>query len=232
MSKQVIICKYKENINWVHQLTCDYLIHNKSGESLNIPNVINLPNHPEGRDTHSIIYHLYHNYDNLADETIFLQGNPFPHYHIRPKYASCIIEAVNRNHKELLYPFGPLFNATNIQNTEYDRLYRQLFDEPIPECIIWFGGSQFHISKECVHLRPITFYQKCWETFNEHWGYKNENEEGHPDKLVYLYEKLWLYIFLPQHKYLQKIYLQSIKEHLKLCHIYEPYRYINCPEIV
>jgi hypothetical protein len=218
MSKQVIICKYRENINWVHQLTCDYLIHNKSGESLDIPNAINIPNYPKGRDAHSIIYHLYHNYDNLADETIFLQDNPFEHFHMYDKNnINEIIKYINKNHKELFYPFGSFYKSY-IFDDNLKEIYQILFNKNISNPLIWFPCQQFHVSKECVYLRSRDFYKKCYETFDKEWEIE----------ISYLYEHLWLYIFLPENKFLRKIFMKPLVKYTRLCHDFDPQRYHEC----
>jgi hypothetical protein len=201
MSKQIIICRYNEDVDWVNQLTCDYLIYNKSDVKLDNPNIINLNNHFSGRESHTMIYHLYHNYDNLADETIFLQGNPFDHYD-KP------VDTINKISSNLFYPLGVIEKYIGMENTSQDKLYNFLFNKPCPESLIFVRGSQFYISKQCIHLHSRTFYKKCWETFLKKWDDKILDT-----KLGYIYESLWFYIFLPENLFLQK---QYIKEYINI----------------
>lgn len=81
---QVVIARYKEDLSWVEREfpNENVIIYNKGPDDL--PNsitskykIVSLPNF--GRETHTYLYHIVHNYDHLAERTLFLQGNPFDH---------------------------------------------------------------------------------------------------------------------------------------------------------
>ena len=67
--------RYNENINWLQKYKDITLIYNKGKDdiSLNDYNYINLPNY--GRESHTYLYHIINNYDNLKEYTIFFQGS-------------------------------------------------------------------------------------------------------------------------------------------------------------
>ena len=74
----IVIARYNESIEWIknlNELTTTLAIYNK-GPSLNSLS-ITLPN--VGREGHTYLYHIIHNYDTLSEYTMFLQGNPFDH---------------------------------------------------------------------------------------------------------------------------------------------------------
>ena len=70
-SYNIIVPRYKENLDWVEQLDKSrVVIYNKSDEPLE--NAISRPN--IGRDPETFLYHIIKNYDNLPEYLIFLQG--------------------------------------------------------------------------------------------------------------------------------------------------------------
>jgi hypothetical protein len=104
MSIDLVIARYKENISWLHQVPDSIntiYIYNKDDTckrplnrygtvvrsyqinppTLDVPTsrskIISLPN--VGREADTYLEHIIQNYDNLADLTIFSQGDPFPH---------------------------------------------------------------------------------------------------------------------------------------------------------
>ena len=76
MKKSIIISRFNEDINWLKDLK-DFrkiIIYNKGNSLSNHDNfqIINLDN--VGRESHTWIYHIVKNYNNLDDIIIFLQG--------------------------------------------------------------------------------------------------------------------------------------------------------------
>ena len=79
MSVRLVIAKYKEDVTWTNKIT-DHKITIYDKSDTPIINSIKLPN--IGRETHTFLYHIVENYDNLDDVTVFLQGNPFEHIQV------------------------------------------------------------------------------------------------------------------------------------------------------
>ncbi len=77
MSNAIVISRYNENLYWVSDLIRKYkiTIYNK-GEIINndltSTKIIRIKN--VGRESHTWIYHIYKNYNNLDQNTLFLQG--------------------------------------------------------------------------------------------------------------------------------------------------------------
>lgn len=77
MSIELVIARYNEDISWLSKVkNMKITIYNKGVDDLNLNN-IKLPN--IGRESHTYLTHIINNYDNLADTTIFCQGDPFFH---------------------------------------------------------------------------------------------------------------------------------------------------------
>ena len=83
----LIIAKYKENINWILQLLgenyidIDIIIINKGPTRINIKNrrVHIIDSENIGREGETYLNFIINNYDNLAENIFFCQGNPFTH---------------------------------------------------------------------------------------------------------------------------------------------------------
>jgi hypothetical protein len=76
LETHIVISRFNEPIDWVHNLKYPYTIYNKGKNDIDLPN-IKLPN--IGRESGSYIYHITQHYSNLPDYLILLQANPFEH---------------------------------------------------------------------------------------------------------------------------------------------------------
>lgn len=74
MEKQIVIIRYNEDVSWAECLD-NVIIYNKGTLIDSKHKVVNLPN--LGMYHASQFYHCIENYDNLADKTLFIQGNPW-----------------------------------------------------------------------------------------------------------------------------------------------------------
>ena len=73
---QLIVARYNEDVSWTKQFP-NVIIYNKGeplGDGYNEQFLQNV-----GREGHTYYRHIYENYDNLSEYTIFVQGDPFPH---------------------------------------------------------------------------------------------------------------------------------------------------------
>jgi hypothetical protein len=75
---ELVVARYNEDLEWLKQIPKDIKItvYNKGLENINIP-YIKLPN--IGRESHTYLQHIITNYNNLADQTIFCQGDSIFH---------------------------------------------------------------------------------------------------------------------------------------------------------
>jgi hypothetical protein len=78
---EVVVARYNEDLNWLFkEFPNDKVTIYNKGQDLNIKlpdnyKIIKLPN--IGRESHTYLYHIIHEYDNLNDKILFLQGNPY-----------------------------------------------------------------------------------------------------------------------------------------------------------
>jgi hypothetical protein len=80
MKTEIVIARYNENLDWLKKIKkskdIKITVYNKGKDDINVP-FIPLPN--IGRESHTYLYHIINNYDNLADQTVFCQGDPIFH---------------------------------------------------------------------------------------------------------------------------------------------------------
>jgi len=169
MKFSIVVARYNENLEWSKQFL-NVIVYNKGTiltADFNENNLINV-----GREGHTYYKHIYDNYDNLADYTIFLQGNPFDH-------SPNIISNLNNyfNNKDLSIDFE--FLSENILNCNLSgcpyhsglpliETYEILFDERKEYMEFQFGsGAQFIVSKQRILQRPKQFYLKIVEMLDK-----------------------------------------------------------------
>ena len=83
MSYSIVVARYQEDVDWVNDLKYIFIntriqpfIYNKGTPLEHYPlSYISLSN--VGRESHTYLYHIIHNYDNLSDLVFFTQGTPF-----------------------------------------------------------------------------------------------------------------------------------------------------------
>jgi hypothetical protein len=98
MNVEIVIARYNEDISWINKIPSKtkITIYNKGIDDIKYPS-IKLPN--VGRESHTYLTHIIDNYDNLADTTIFTQGEPFFH---SPNFIELVKEP------QLFEPIQPL----------------------------------------------------------------------------------------------------------------------------
>ena len=75
MKYQTVVIRYNEDIEWTKYLQHPVIIYNKGEKIFTEHEVVELKN--IGMYVASQLYYCIHNYDNLADYTFFVQGNPW-----------------------------------------------------------------------------------------------------------------------------------------------------------
>ena len=196
---QIVVARYNENLDWLLPYSDISIIYNKGNKNISKAyNVINLPNY--GRESHTYLYHIINNYDNLADKTIFFQGRIDDHKTLQIKdyfdnndFTGKINTPDMAILKEPVKHFGkwkdektsgamrscnyiPLDWITNIIGIEMD-IKQKKFNT------VWC--AIFSISKELILKKPKIFY----ENILRYVDYHPNPEEGH------LLERAWYSIF-------------------------------------
>jgi hypothetical protein len=145
----IVIAKFKEDVSWSEQLSeHNIIVYNKDPEDKRWDN--NLTNYGKDAETH--LYHIINNYDNLADYTAFLQGNPFDHWFDTIKH-------INRFKKDLSFlPLGPVYKRDIQEYEDYCVELCKKFNIEYEVPFYFIGGMQIILSKEQIHKRSKQFY--------------------------------------------------------------------------
>lgn len=130
-AKRIVVARYRENINWLLDIsTCwQVIIYNKGPNDIgpllaSRPDFIHISYPNVGRESNTYARHISENYDNLADITIFTQGDPFPH---APEFLQCIAH-LEMTPPSRFYPmtiqYLPHIPAPHITRKRSDRFFR------------------------------------------------------------------------------------------------------------
>ena len=196
----IVLARYSEDIAWsgaLHAAGTRVLVYNKGGH---LPNSDRLPN--VGREGHTYLHHIWTHYDDLADVTVFLQGDIRDH--LRQDYnglhpremVSLLIEEAIANGASV--PRFCIAADPNFRHATYfgkqlhlaDRALKPWFEtyvqEPFPsDKLLFYKNGLFAVSKSRILSRPREYYKTLLDELAVH----EDPEVGH-----YL-ERSWVYIF-------------------------------------
>jgi len=197
MKNQIVIARYNEDISFFNKYIDIIVIYNKGLDDLNNNfNIIKLPN--IGRESHTYLYHIINNYNNLADNTIFLQGYIKDHNllnideylrgndftgRLTKENINILKKPINHNGKFLDY-----LNNGNLKRSKYNPFewinkigidINDLHDFKM----VW--GANFSVNKKLILKKPKIFY----EDLLKYIEYDVNPEEGH------FFERSWYLIF-------------------------------------
>jgi len=216
MKYHIVVARYNENIDWIKYIDTnlfDIFIYNKGDEiNSNIKNILNckiIKLENTGRESHTYLYHIINNYDNLPEKIVFTQAHPFDH--VRNTFIN-EINSFNKCHSSFFYfsknilnikydinenkfiEFGNL-NGNNWKNfhnlnspiaTTMKKIFKNFDEEKLN--IIFGTGAIYGVNKELIIKYNPDFYIKCIDVLNSSSNLKNP-DEGHS------FERLWYYIF-------------------------------------
>jgi len=160
----IVVARYNENVEWTKQFK-NVIIYNKGTPLTDDFNQILLNN--VGREGHTYYKHIYDNYDNLAEYTVFLQGNPFDH---SPNLISNLNKYLNSDFMFLseYICYCNLNGCNKHPGLPLRNVYEKLFNERKGSLSFNFGaGAQFIVSKKKILQRPKEFYLKIVEMLND-----------------------------------------------------------------
>jgi len=211
MKYHIVIARYNENIDWIKYINIslfDIFIYNK-GDNIDINNsnykIINLDN--TGRESHTYLYHIINNFDNLPEKIIFTQAHPFDH--VRNTFINEINNFNNcsfnffyfsKNILKIQYNKNNFLEYGNLNGSKWENYHdinsplsttmKKLFENfKDQELNIIFGtGAIYGVNKELIIKNEKDFYIKCIDVLNSSLNLKNP-DEGHS------FERLWYHIF-------------------------------------
>jgi len=214
---EVVISRYNEDVNWIKEFFPreKVTIYNKGKkdiESKDNIKVIEIEN--VGRESHTYLYHIVKNYENLKKYVVFLQGNPFDHngqYFLaqiksrkikKNSHFKSIIgfNKKKRKFKEMVKESSVNLSKNHLKNTkwkntdfskDYDDIVGFMRYHNIPmldpkETMLINWGAQFIVESETIKNKPVAFYEKILSSVSRSVA----PIEGH-----YL-ERLWDLVFL------------------------------------
>ena len=215
ISVDLVISYYKEDLNWLdeykHITFRNIYIYAKgpTTPTIHFPHtVVKLEN--IGRESHTYLYHIIENYNNLADVTIFTSGSSSLEY--KKKKLKFIIDnslktetsvfkgtrftnVRNDNYEFIL----DSYEATHINNKEGDeakvikqshiRPYGKWYEKNFPNVNIdllnfW---AIFSVSREHIHQHTKDYYMKLIYEIPRH---------SHPE-VGHYFERSWVAVFHP-----------------------------------
>lgn len=168
---QVVIASFNEDLRWLKWLPDSWSlqVYNTKADREDLPaGAIKLPN--TAREAGQYLHHLANRYDDLADVTLFLQGDPW--HHGAPNLVKTLIE------ESLPHPICylgaappnramahvPHFDqAKAILRKGYEAIGREGVGLTIPFTV----GAQFYVRREVVHALPRDFYHRLLQATEE-----------------------------------------------------------------
>jgi len=135
MKTEIVVARYNEDLSWLKNLpkSIKITIYNKGNDDIEY-SFIKLPN--VGRESHTYLHHIINNYDKLADQTIFCQGDSIFH---SPGFLNLI------KNKKLFEPVQPLSAFYWPEGESLFYFYnppKPLLDETKN---LWIKGSPVHV---------------------------------------------------------------------------------------
>jgi hypothetical protein len=189
MRAQAVICRYNEDVAWVHALGVPVVIYNKGADldgDLSGCDVIRLEN--VGREAHAFLWHVVHNWNDLADVTVFLHGDCGRHS------GAGFVEGLAARLARIEDPgpavpiMGELLEdpaagwiAEDLRGT-----YAKLFGEDAPGKIRVWPTGQWIVPRSVIHARPLDLWRRCLKMFEDLPADQRDNP-----RLGFVFERLW-----------------------------------------
>ncbi|XP_038047442.1 uncharacterized protein LOC119721404 [Patiria miniata] len=195
---EIVISHYNEKLDWMKPTADHSHVYHKGkdkGPPFDVYRWEKLPN--VGREAHTYLYHIIHNYDKLADVTVFLQGTG-PGGHSQScfptaikfveqakKHKYCQIQGSYGNWGRIRH-FGKWLES--LQNGQMRRanltmgeFYTALFGTKPPATVRSCMTGCVSASRKNLRRFPVSFYEKAISFVNDH---------SNPEEAHYL-ERLW-----------------------------------------
>ena len=213
---EVVVVRYSENLSWILQEFKNerVIIYNKGADDLGefhanceIRKIANV-----GFLGGTYLYHIANYYDQLADRTLFVQGNPYDVRMFLPLvryqsdlpskckniFAQCVeitLEEESKKLSESSEEKWQLSRYYKFQPVDYDMInfaYKYIDAEmPLNESFYMTWGAEFAVDGAKIRLHPKSYYEDMLPLFNT----------SHP-RADFFIEKLWDKVF--QNKIIDK----------------------------
>jgi len=202
---EIIIAHYNEDLEWLRPYAENVIIYHKWNETqprFPVKKWIKLEN--VWREGHTYLYHIIHNYDNLADVSVFLQWNISDHnedwwiYNSIDEYieeskkigfSTAKLALLFRKEPQIIWKwkFKEMIEKDDLKwkiNT-FSEFYNIIFHKKQPFIIPTFYCGNFAVSKKRILQRKKNFYENILQYLNT---------SSNPIEWHFL-ERLWAEIF-------------------------------------
>jgi hypothetical protein len=188
---EFVVAKYKEDVGWTDLFINNCTIYSKSPfqeefKTIKLENI--------GREANTYLYHIVHNYNRLAEYTMFMQGYPFDHQLFRwEDYFSG---------KELFVGTSNARRNADSGQYRFDRTFAEWFWKKyigkdrgrMPEVLIFGNGAEFSVHKSLILRKPIEYWKELL-VLSRSDNIKVENKVYPLFAVGYMLEVMWRHIF-------------------------------------
>jgi len=172
---ELVVCRCGENLAWLRNIPREVpvTVYDKtSPPAERWPGSFPLAN--VGREAHAWLHHLTERYDSLAEWTLFAQGHPFDH--VPDMHAVLRQIARGETPPGDFQWLGFLWETDDARGRptfvnwsknpdrrelDLEGFFQRLWQESPPEHLRYVGGGQFLVSRQAVHRRSLSFFQKA-----------------------------------------------------------------------
>jgi len=169
---ELVVASYKENLNWVKLIKSinKISVYNRD-PNCNFQGAINVPL-CGGREAYIFLTHIILNYEQLADYTIFVQGNPFeqlspPGILNEINFDSFLFNHEYKTVQEPLYwRTGCPFTGKQLVHEftgKCKTAYADIFQGEVPEEIYFCPGGQYIVPRANILSKSLKFYEALRE---------------------------------------------------------------------
>lgn len=202
---EIVVAHYNEDLKWLKPYEKKAIVYHKGGNDfpkIECKEWIKLPN--IWRESHTYLYYIVNNYNNLPEYILFFQWWIKDHAESWDVYES-VEEYLNEVEKywfscanpfflvrkdpqiNFTWKFAEMLESWSLKKSPYTfaRFYKELLGKSQKYLTPCFWAANFAVSRDVVKERPLSFYKKALELLPEH----PNPEEWH------FYERLRFSIF-------------------------------------
>lgn len=165
MTHSIVIAKYKEDTEWIKDIPDDYQVFLYT-KNIDLPNT--------GREASTYLHHIIQHYDDLTDDIVFCQGNPYDHC---PDFLNLLTDS---------FVFGIVAECDGNGMPNHNLpvcMFSNVLLGYVLDTYRFIAGAQFKLKKEEVLARPKEFYEHCLIVADRY------------EQSPFLFERLWGEIF-------------------------------------
>lgn len=162
MNNLIVIARYREDLKWTQDLKTPFLVYNK-GEQLE--GAINIPN--VGRESGTMLLYIIENYNNLPDNVIFLQGNPFYHFKDTKEFLNSYKDEGNLVYLSDFIPIDDIHGEPNHKGLPIKKFLIELGLDSKYQLFEFSAGAQYIVPKSLIQAKSLSWWKKAYKIHQE-----------------------------------------------------------------